>query len=115
VGVLHPDIVLRSDGGEARARYTAVLRGAQEVAGQAVRAARSLAPFARPVLVNGAAGVVTVAGGRVLSVMAFTVVDGKVVAIDVLADPERLAGLEPPLLDHDRRTTDPGSPGHIFR
>ena len=115
LGVLHPDIVLRSDGGKARARYTAVLRGAQEVGRQAVRAARRLAPFARPALVNGAAGVVTVAGGRVVSVMGFTVVDGKVVAIDVLADPERLAGLEPPLLDHVRRTIDPGSPGHIFR
>ncbi len=96
VGVLHPDIVLRSDGGKVRARYTAVLRGAQEVAGQAVEAARRLAPFAQPALVNGAAGVVTVAGGRVVSVMAFTVVDGKVAAIDVLADPERLAGLNIP-------------------
>jgi RNA polymerase sigma-70 factor (ECF subfamily) len=94
VGVLHPDIVLRADGGKARARYTTVLRGAQHVAGQAVEAARRLAPFARPVLVNGAAGVVTVAGGRVISVMAFTVAGGKIAAIDVLMDPERLADLD---------------------
>jgi RNA polymerase sigma-70 factor (ECF subfamily) len=65
------------------------------VAGQAVEAARRLAPFARPALVNGAAGVVTVAGGSVVSVMAFTVAGGKIVAIDVLMDPERLARLDP--------------------
>jgi RNA polymerase sigma-70 factor (ECF subfamily) len=94
VGVLHPDVVLRSDGGTARARFTTVLRGAQQVTGPAVDAARRLAPFARPALVNGAAGVVTVAGGRVLSVMGFTVVAGRIVAIDVLMDPERLAGLD---------------------
>jgi RNA polymerase sigma-70 factor (ECF subfamily) len=100
VGVLHPDIVLRADGGKARARYTTVLRGAQHVAGQAVEAARRLAPFARPVLVNGAAGVVTVAGGRVISVMAFTVAGGKIAAIDVLMDPERLADLDVAELGH---------------
>ena len=93
VGVLHPDVVLRSDGGTARARFTTVLRGVQQVTGPAVDAARRLAPFARPALVNGAAGVVTVAGGRVLSVMGFTVVAGKIVAIDVLMDPDRLAEL----------------------
>jgi RNA polymerase sigma-70 factor (ECF subfamily) len=94
VGVLHPDIVLRADGGKARARYTTVLRGAQHVAGQAVEAARRLAPFARPVLVNGAAGVVTVTGGRVISVMGFTVAGGKIATIDVLMDPQRLAELD---------------------
>ena len=94
VGVLPPDVVLRSDGGTARARFTTVLRGVQQVTGPAVDAARRLAPFARPALVNGAAGVVTVAGGRVLSVMGFTVVAGKIVAIDVLLDPDRLAELD---------------------
>jgi RNA polymerase sigma-70 factor (ECF subfamily) len=94
VGVLHPDVVLRSDGGTVRARFTTVLRGVQQVTGPAVDAARRLAPFARPALVNGAAGVVTVVGGQVLSVMGFTVVAGRIVAIDVLMDPERLAELD---------------------
>lgn len=93
VGVLHPDVVLRADGGKARARFSVVLRGSQEVAEQAV-AAQRLAPFARPALINGAAGVVAVAGGRVVSIMGFTVVGGKIVAIDVLVDPERLADLD---------------------
>jgi RNA polymerase sigma factor (sigma-70 family) len=93
LAVLDPDVVLRSDGGPTRARYNVVIRGAQAVAGQAATAKR-LAPFARPALINGTAGVVTIAGGRVVSVMGFTVAAARVVAIDVLNDPERLAGLE---------------------
>ncbi|MFL6051639.1 MAG: RNA polymerase sigma factor SigJ [Actinoallomurus sp.] len=93
VAVLDPDVVLRSDGGTARARHTAVISGARSVAAQAITFGR-LAPHARPALVNGAAGVVVVANGRPLSVMAFTVTDGRIAAIDVLADPERLGGLD---------------------
>ena len=52
-----------------------------------------------PALVNGAAGVVVVVNGRLFSVMAFTVVGGRVVAIDVLADPDRLAKLDLTALD----------------
>jgi RNA polymerase sigma factor (sigma-70 family) len=98
VAVLDPDVVLRSDGGTARARYNVVLRGAREVAGQAALAQR-LAPFARRALVNGAAGIVSVAAGRVLSVMSFTVVRGRIVALDVLNDPDRLAYLDVTFLD----------------
>jgi hypothetical protein len=52
VAVLHPDVVLRSDGGLARPRLTMVLRGAQAVAGRAFTA-RRLSPFVRPALVTG--------------------------------------------------------------
>jgi RNA polymerase sigma factor (sigma-70 family) len=93
VAVLHPDVVLRSDGGLARARHTVAIAGARVVAAQALTFGR-LAPFVRPALINGAAGVVVAANGRPLSVMAFTVTDGKIVAIDVLADPERLDELD---------------------
>jgi RNA polymerase sigma factor (sigma-70 family) len=92
VAVLDPDVVLRADGGTARTRPTVVLRGARSVAAQAVTAAR-LAPFVRPALINGTAGVVVPVGGRVFSIMSFTVVHGKIVTIEVLYDPERLAGL----------------------
>ncbi|WP_447009996.1 sigma-70 family RNA polymerase sigma factor [Saccharothrix hoggarensis] len=91
VAVLDPDVVLRSDGG-AGSRLTVTLSGARTVAGQAVTFGQ-LYPLARPALVNGAAGVVVAADGRPLSVMAFTVADGRIVAIDVLADQERLARL----------------------
>ncbi|WP_406406693.1 sigma-70 family RNA polymerase sigma factor [Streptomyces sp. NBC_01643] len=99
VAVLDPDVVLRSDGGVAGARHTAVLHGARTVAGQALTFGQ-LSPFARPALINGAAGVVVVAHGRPLSVMAFTVTDGRTVAIDVLSDPERLHRLDLTALDH---------------
>ncbi|MGH3098615.1 MAG: RNA polymerase sigma factor SigJ [Streptosporangiales bacterium] len=93
VAVLDPDVVLRSDGGRVRARQTALITGALDVAGQAVTFGRLFA-FMRPALVNGAAGAVVAAHGRPLSVMAFTVTGGKIVAIDVLADPDRLRRLE---------------------
>jgi len=98
VAVLDPDVVLRADGGTVRDRHTVVVHGARAVAEQAVLAQR-LAPFARPALINGTAGVVAAAAGRVLSVMGFTVAHGKIIAIDVLYDPERLADLDLAVLD----------------
>ncbi|WP_406038662.1 sigma-70 family RNA polymerase sigma factor [Micromonospora sp. NBC_00898] len=98
VAVLHPDVVLRADGGLTRARHSVVLTGANTVAGQALTFGR-LSPFARPALVNGAAGVVVVVQGRPVSVMGFTVTAGKIVAIDVLTDPERLGRLDLSILD----------------
>ena len=65
------------------------------------RAARfaSLAPYVRPALVNGVAGVVVAPKGRPFSVMGFTVTGGQIVAIDALADPERLRALDLTVLD----------------
>ncbi|MGH3788646.1 MAG: hypothetical protein ACRDRG_19340 [Pseudonocardiaceae bacterium] len=99
VAVLHPDVVLRADGGTARARQTVVIHGAGDVTARAVTGAR-FAPFVRPALINGTAGAVVAAGERVLAVMGFTVAHGKIVAIDVLYDPERLAGLDLAVLDN---------------
>jgi ketosteroid isomerase-like protein len=93
VALLHPEVVLRSDGGTAREALTVAIHGGREVAGQAITFGR-LFPFARPALVNGTAGVVVASGGRPLSVMGFTVTDGRITAIDVLADPERLDRLD---------------------
>jgi RNA polymerase sigma-70 factor (ECF subfamily) len=58
-----------------------------------------LSPFVRPALVNGAAGLVTAPGGQPFAVMGFTVRRGKIVEIDVLADPERLGRLDLAVLD----------------
>lgn len=93
VSVLHPEVVLRSDGGAARPQMTMVLRGAQAVGRQAITSSR-LSPFVRPALVNGAAGVVVAPQGTAQFVMAFTVADGRIVAIDVLSDPDRLPRLD---------------------
>jgi RNA polymerase sigma-70 factor (ECF subfamily) len=92
VSVLHPDVVLRADGGDSRLP-TFQSRGPEGVLAHTRNGAR-WASMLRPALVNGAAGVVVVSGDRVMSVMGFTVVDGKIAAIDVLWDPERLAGLD---------------------
>ena len=93
VAVLDPGVVLRSDGGLARPAASAVIHGGPAVAERALTFAR-LAPFARPALVNAAAGVVVAPHGRPVSVMGFTVRNGKIVAIDVLADPTRLDQLD---------------------
>lgn len=90
LAVLDPDVVIRSDTGSGTLE---VLRGAATVAAQAF-AYRSSAPFAHPALVNGAAGAVVVPDGRLTLVMAFTVRDGRIVAIDGLGDPARLARLD---------------------
>jgi RNA polymerase sigma-70 factor (ECF subfamily) len=99
LAVLDPDIVLRSDGG-GRPVVTAVVHGARAVAERAMRFAR-LSPYVRPALVNGAAGVVVAPHGRVINVMGFTVAKGKIVAIDVVADPERLKQLDLAVLDSE--------------
>ena len=97
VAVLDPDVVLRSDAGALR-DGSVVLHGAQTVAKQAFMF-RRLSPHVRPALVNGVAGVVVAPGGKLRSVMGFTVVDGRIVAIDALADPDRLAQIDLAVLD----------------
>jgi RNA polymerase sigma factor (sigma-70 family) len=93
VAVLDPEVVLHADGGAQRPGLSEVIHGARAVAGQAARF-RRLAPFVRPALVNGAAGAVVAPRGRLFAVMGFTVVGGRIVEIDVLADPERLRRLD---------------------
>ncbi|MGH3396486.1 MAG: RNA polymerase sigma factor SigJ [Streptosporangiaceae bacterium] len=90
--VLDPDVELRIDGGVLRAEASLVLRGAEAVAAYSSTYSE-LAPFVRPALVNGAAGAVVAPAGRVFSVMAFTVTNGKITQIAALADPERLGQL----------------------
>jgi RNA polymerase sigma factor (sigma-70 family) len=90
VTILHPDVMLRADLGPKRRRRTMVVRGAEAVASRARVGAR-LGAEVHPVLVNGAAGAVTTVAGRPFSVMAFTVVDGKVAEIDVVGDSDRVA------------------------
>jgi RNA polymerase sigma factor (sigma-70 family) len=97
VAVLDPDVVLRSDGGVLRPAASVVVRGAAAVASQALMF-RRLHPYARPALINGTPGRVVTPHGRPLSVMAFTVRNGKIVEIDALADPERLRQLDLTLL-----------------
>jgi RNA polymerase sigma factor (sigma-70 family) len=89
VAVLHPDVVLRSDLGARHPAQSKVFRGAAAVAGQALIGAHPTAEL-HPALVNGAAGVVITVRGRPVAVMGFIVVDGQIVEIDAIAEPDRV-------------------------
>jgi RNA polymerase sigma factor (sigma-70 family) len=91
ISVLDPDVVLRSDGGAERA-LTASVEGAAAVAGRALMFANPAARL-HPVVVNGGAGVVVTLDARPISLIAFTVVGGRIAEIDAIADPERLSRL----------------------
>src|SRR5918996_2713782 len=94
VAILDPDVVLRSDGGVARPGLTSPVSGAHAVASGATTF-RRFAETASRILVNGVPGLVAWApDGRPLVVGAVTVRGGRIVRIDVLADPERLARLD---------------------
>ncbi len=89
VSVLHPDVVIRADRGTLR-----VVRGARAVAESALAFSR-LAESAHIALVNGLPGIVSrLPGGQPLAVMGFTISGGKILEIDILADPVRLARLD---------------------
>ncbi|GAB3853383.1 hypothetical protein GCM10028801_05920 [Nocardioides maradonensis] len=82
MGVLDPEVVLRSDAG---AGITAYL-GAERVAGNAIMYAHPDRAV-HPALVNGSAGVVITLGGALFSVMVFTVVGGRIVEIEAYTEP----------------------------
>ena len=94
VALLHPEVVLRADPAAVRTGADREVRGAAAVAGTFSGRARA----ARPALVDGAPGAVWAPGGRPRVVFGFTIADGRIVAIDLLADPERLDALELTLL-----------------
>ncbi|MFZ0118400.1 MAG: nuclear transport factor 2 family protein [Pseudonocardiaceae bacterium] len=89
VALLDPDVVLHADLGPTPTAVSPLVRGAAAVAGRALMFAR-FATSTRHALVNGAAGPVSSQDGRLTAVLGFTVVHHKIVAIDILADPERL-------------------------
>jgi len=90
LAVLDPDVVLRADRAAVSAGASREVRGAPAVAKQFSGRARS----AQPALVNGAVGAVWAPRGRPRVVFGFTITRGKIVAIDILADPTRLRQLD---------------------
>jgi RNA polymerase sigma-70 factor (ECF subfamily) len=104
VTLLDPDVVARADFSPSRPSASGVIRGAAAVARQA-RLGANAAAIIHPVLVNGAAGVIITLQGQPLALMGFTVADGKIVEVDVIADPDRIARLTPAALT----STDPSS------
>lgn len=110
LALLDPDVVLRSDSGARRPAASVVIRGAESVARQALgggsggETVRQTAQLL-PVMVNGAPGVVVTIKGRPFTVMGFTVVGGKIVEMDVIADPERVRRIAANVLPGEPRTT----------
>ncbi len=93
ITVLDPDVVLRSDAAAGPTGVPLTIRGAQAVA-RGARAASVRSRYSRVALVNGAPGVVMAPRGRLVVALAFTFSEDKITGIDVIADPERLAGLD---------------------
>ena len=90
MAVLDPDVVFRAD-------VRPPIVGAPAVANQVLARGSRFAPFARPAIVNGAAGVIVAPGGKPRAVVGFSVADGWIVAIDLVTDARKLARL--PRLD----------------
>jgi RNA polymerase sigma-70 factor (ECF subfamily) len=88
--MLDPDVVLRADAATVQMGAAAEVRGAKAVAETLSGRARA----AEPALVGGAVGLVWAPGGRPRVAFGFTFADGKVAAIDLIADAERLQQLE---------------------
>ena len=93
VAVLDPDVVFRVDGGGVPPRARPPVVGAEAVARQVLTRGSRFAPFARPAIVNGAAGLVIVPVSEPIAVVGFTVAGGRIAEIDLVADPAKLRGL----------------------
>ena len=97
---LDPDVTLRSDGGTSRPGLATLVHGAEEVATNAMTF-RRVATTATRALVNGLpGGVAWTPDGRPFAVISFTVAGGRIVEIDVLADPDRLGRLDLDAVGH---------------
>jgi RNA polymerase sigma factor (sigma-70 family) len=95
LALLDPDVVCRADQAAVATGAPKEIRGAPAVAQQF----SGRAQLAQPARVNGAAGAVWAPGGRPRVVFAFTIMDGKIAAIDLIADPARLGQLDVVILN----------------
>jgi RNA polymerase sigma factor (sigma-70 family) len=98
LAVLDPDVVLHADAASAPSGAPVTLRGAAAVA-RGARAASGRSRYSGVALVNGTPGIVMAPRGRLILVLAFTIPDGRISRIDVIADPARLEQLDLAVLD----------------
>jgi RNA polymerase sigma factor (sigma-70 family) len=87
IEVLDPGVVFRID---TRARDREAVEGREAVAAQILTRGRMFAPLGRPAIVNGGAGVIVMPGEHPIAVVGFTVSGGRIVEIDVIANPDKL-------------------------
>lgn len=93
VKLLDPDALLRIDTGPRTWLAPPLLRGAHDVARQAVRQGPRYAELWEPALVNGAAGMIARGPGGLLAVVGFTVINGLIHEIDLILDSDKLAAV----------------------
>jgi RNA polymerase sigma-70 factor (ECF subfamily) len=98
VELLDPQAIMRVDVGSGP-RPMRLVRGAEAIAKGARAFGWRRAPYSRTVLVNGAPGILVADGDQPLAVLDFTIADGKIIEIDILADTARLRELDLPGLD----------------
>ena len=98
VALLDPDVVLRADRAAGPTPEPVVLHGARAVASGA-SAASERVRFTQPALVNGAVGLVMAPLGKLFLVLGFTITEDRITGIDIIADPDRLRGLDLAVLD----------------
>lgn len=102
LALLHPSVVLRADFSPGSPARSTVVHGADAVARRARLGGRTGGQV-HPVLVNGSPGVVITLGGRPYSVMAFSVVDNRIVEIDAIGDPQRVGRVAAAVLSGQHR------------
>jgi len=95
LALLDPEVVLRTDGGGSGALARSPVLGADAVAAVLGTRAPTFAPLGRPVRVNGAPGFLVGPPGRPIAVVALTVADGRIRAIDIVGDPAKLRRIGP--------------------
>jgi RNA polymerase sigma factor (sigma-70 family) len=88
--VLDPDVIFRLDAGGVAPRARGPVHGAKAVAAQILERGSPFAAFAQPAIVNGNAGVIVIPREKAFAVVAFTISDGRIAEIDVIADPAKL-------------------------
>jgi RNA polymerase sigma-70 factor (ECF subfamily) len=108
IAVLDPDVVLRADFGPGQMHPSGVVRGSEAVANQARLGARSGAAV-HLALVNGAVGAALTLDDEPFAIMAFTIAGDRIIEIDLIGDPDRVARLAGPLLESLRAGGEAGS------
>jgi RNA polymerase sigma-70 factor (ECF subfamily) len=93
--LLDPDVVARADLTAAQMGGLAEIRGADAVA----KFYQGRAQAARTALIDGAIGVVVAPNGRLMLAIRVTITNGRIAAMDVVADPDRLGALELSVLE----------------
>lgn len=90
VAVLHPDVVFRVDTGQRARRLPTLIHGATDVARQAAAQGPRFASLCELVVVNGGTGIVARSRSGPIAVAGLTMVDGCIIAIDLILDPAKL-------------------------